>query len=236
MTGRTRLRSPLIKRSSLHDHVVDALREMIVSGALEPGARIIEKDLSDQLGVSRTPIREALKTLVLDGLVDSPVHRGARVRPLDEAEIAALFDVISVIEALAAERVARDATDRDIGKLETRHARLRRHFEAGDREAYFAENTEIHDWIVAHAGNEVLAETHDRLMLRARRGRYLAIQSRERWDEAMQEHEALMEALRARDPQAAFRIWHQHLTHTGDSLLAAIRALEQTRRQGAATG
>ena len=82
----------LLDRSSLHVRVVDALRRMIVTGELAPGERIVESDLAERLGVSRTPMREAIKTLVLDGLVDSPIHRGARVKPLELSEVDALFD------------------------------------------------------------------------------------------------------------------------------------------------
>lgn len=211
-----------IRRKSLHDEVVAALRDMIVTGNLEPGERIVEKDLSEQLGVSRTPIREAIKTLTLDGLVDSPAHRGARVKPLEADEIKALFDVIAVLESLAAERAATGLQPRQLRRLETLHARMRSAFEDGNRAKYFELNTEIHDSIVAFSGNPILRDTHERLMLRARRGRYLAILSGSRWAEAMQQHEDLMSALRAREPARAADVWRNHLEMTGQTLLQSL--------------
>ena len=217
-------RSPLIKRSSLHDEVVTALREMIVTGELEPGERIIEKDLSQQLGVSRTPIREAIKTLVLDGLVDSPPHRGAQVKLLEAEEIESLFDVIAVLEALAAQRAAQNLKPGELRKLETLHRNMRAAFEDENRSRYFELNTAIHDFLMQQSGNDILFNTHARLMLRASRGRYLAILSGTRWGEAMEQHEGLMKALRAGDAEAAFEIWRNHLTMTGETLLSSLES------------
>lgn len=211
-----------ILKASLHDHVVDALREMIVTGELKTGERLIEKELSEILGVSRTPIREAIKTLTLDGLVDSPVHRGARVKPLEPQEVKELFDVIAVIEALAAENTAKQISDGDLKKLETKHSRMKRHYEAGERDAYFLLNSDIHETIVELSGSEVISITHKRLMLRASRGRYLAILDQGRWQEAMNEHDLLMEALRSRNSKAAFSVWRAHLERTGDAVLRGL--------------
>lgn len=215
---------PLIKRNSLHDEVVTALRELIVTGKLEPGERIIEKDLSQQLGVSRTPIREAIKTLVLDGLIDSPPHRGAQVKILEAGEIRELFDVISVLEALAAQRATTDLRPGELRKLETMHRNMRAAFEDGNRARYFDLNSAIHDFLMQLSGNEILIETHARLMLRANRGRYLAILSDKRWGEAMEQHEDLMKSLREADGETAFEIWRNHLKLTGEALLEALKS------------
>jgi DNA-binding GntR family transcriptional regulator len=223
-------RKPLIKRSSLHDEVVTALREMIVTGKLAPGERIVEKDLSEQLGVSRTPIREAIKTLVLDGLIESPPHRGAQVKPLEAGEIKALFDVISVLEALAAQRAAKDLKPGELRKLETMHRNMRTAFKEGNRARYFDLNSAIHEFLMQHSGNKILSETHSRLMLRANRGRYMAILADKRWGEAMEQHEDLMKALRSKDSEAAFEIWRDHLKLTGEALLASLESATEANR------
>lgn len=225
-----------IRRQSLHDEVVATLREMIVTGELQPGQRIVEQELSAQLGVSRTPIREAIKTLTLDGLVESPAHRGAMVKPLAAEEIEALFDVISVLEALAAECAGRRMEPREMKKLETLHARMKQAYDDNDRTRYFDLNSDIHDFLVEHSGNPILIETHERLMLRARRGRYLAIASHDRWAEAMQQHEDLMAALRARDAETAARIWRAHLQMTGETLLATLQKTSASGMQQTAPG
>ncbi len=212
-----------ILKVSLHDHVVDALREMIVTGELKAGERIVEQELSETLGVSRTPIREAIKTLTIDGLVDSPVHLGAHVKPLEPQEVKELFEVIAVIEALAAECVAGKVTDSELKKLQTKHIRMQGYFDGDDRGAYFRLNSEIHRTIVELSENKVIFDTHKRLMLRASRGRYMAILDDARWQEAMNEHEVLMEAFRNRDPDTAFKVWRNHLMQTGQAVLSALK-------------
>lgn len=213
-----------LDRISLHDRVVDALRRMIVTGELAPGARIVESDLAERLGVSRTPMREAIKTLVLDGLVDSPIHRGARVKPLESSEVDDLFDVIAIIEASAAERATRRITPPALVELQAMHDRMHRLYESGDRDAYFELNTEIHERIVDLADNPILSDVHARLMLRARRGRYLAIFSADRWRQAVSEHDALMAAMLDQDAAKAFDIWRTHLTNTGEAVRLSLTA------------
>ena len=214
----------LLDRSSLHVRVVDALRRMIVTGELAPGERIVESDLAERLGVSRTPMREAIKTLVLDGLVDSPIHRGARVKPLELSEVDALFEVIAIVEALAAEQATRRIDPADLTDLLALHDRMHDFYEQGDRETYFELNTTIHERIVALAGNPILSDVHARLMLRARRGRYLAIFSADRWRQAVAEHDALMAAMRDGDAEKAFDVWRAHLMNTGEAVRQSISA------------
>lgn len=216
-----------LERKSLHERVVDRLRDMIVFGELAPGARIVESDLAERLGVSRTPLREAIKTLTTDGLVDSPINKGARVKPLEAAEIESLFDVIAVLEGLAAERAATRLAESDLKEFETLHSEMTRHYNLGDRGEYFAINSEIHERIVRFAANEPLTDMHRRLMLRARRGRFIAIVSPERWAEALAEHTQLLQAFRRRDGGAAFQIWRKHLENTGRAVLQSRQALEE---------
>lgn len=198
------------------------LRDAIVTGRLKPGARIVERRLSAELNVSRTPIREALKLLELDGLVVISRNRGAEVTAFSPIEATRLFDVIAALEGLAARRLAARLPTRTLAELEDLHARMVFHYNRSQIDPYFETNSAIHDLIVAACGNPELAHTHARLMLRARRGRYMAIMSPERWKQSVGEHEALMEALRARDPDAAAAAWTTHLTHTGETLAQAL--------------
>ena len=208
-----------IARHSLDRSIADHLREQIVKGELAPGARLNLPDLATALGVSTTPLREALKILAEEQIVEWPPGRGARVAPIRVDETQALFEVIASLEALAAERAAQRIAAPEQAELESLHARMRVHFEAGERGAYFELNSQIHDRILALAGNAVLREVHGRLQVRASRGRYLAIVDEARWGQAMQEHEELMIALRARNAARAHEIWRRHLIHTG----AAVR-------------
>ena len=207
-------------------HVAQVLRDRIVSGVLPPGARIVERRLCAELDVSRTPVREALKILRADGLIETSLHRGAQVTAFTASDTRNLFDTIAALESRAALRVAERDDPALTARLETLHAEMLRHYENAVLDAYFLANSAIHDAIVAGCGNPELQAVHDRLMVRARRGRYLAILDPDRWAEAVVEHEALMAALRARDPAAVAAIWDRHLRRTGDWLAARLDAAE----------
>lgn len=214
--------------------VAQVLRGQIVKGDLKPGDRIVERLLSVELGVSRTPVREALKLLELDGLVRISRNRGAEVTSFSPDEALMLFDVIAVLEGLAARRLAETITPDVLARLEERHARMEFHYRRSQIEPYFEENSAIHDLVLEACGNPELAANHQRLMLRARRGRYMAIMSPDRWAQSVDEHGVLMEALRARDPDAAAEVWTMHLRHTGETLaevLAEMPAAAPRRRR-----
>lgn len=202
--------------------VVRHLRDAIVTGKLKPGDRIVERQLSKELNVSRTPIREGLKLLELDGLVSISRNRGAEVTAFTPEEILRLFDVISVLEGLAARRIAESVSAETLARLEDLHAQMVFHYNRSQIDTYFEINSAIHDFIVGACGNPELAATHARLMLRARRGRYMAIMSPDRWRQSVDEHGSLMQALRACDPDAAAAAWTAHLRHTGETLARAL--------------
>ena len=213
-----------VRREALGTQALDRLREMIIEGELAPGARVVETALCAALDVSRTPLREALKLLAAEGLVELLPHRGARIARFTAAEARELFEVIAGLESLAAEFAAARMSERQLGSLEELHARMARHHARRRRHDYFDLNSRIHEIIVDFSGNSVLRETHARLMARAGRGRYMAILSPERWDEAMGEHEAIMRAFRERDPAVAASVWRQHLRRTGEVVQQALDA------------
>ncbi|ANB33984.1 DNA-binding GntR family transcriptional regulator [Rhodovulum sulfidophilum] len=205
------------------ERVADCLRDRIVKGECPPGSRLVERRLSAELNVSRTPIREALKLLRADGLVEISLHRGAQVLAYTAEEAENLFDLIAAIESLAAERLAGHIGAEVLARLETLHERMLKQYAAREASAYFDTNTEIHDSIVREAGNPVLIDSHRRIAVRARRGRFMAIFDAERWRQSVEEHEGVMAAFRARDTAAAARIWRQHLRHSGESVAETLR-------------
>lgn len=202
--------------------VADILRDRIVKGVYPPGSRIVERKISAELDVSRTPVREALKLIDADGLIAISRNKGAQVLQYGAAEALELFDVIASLESLAAERLAETIDEQALDALEEMHDRMLTYHKIGNHADYFDTNSEIHDFIVERCGNGIVFETHRRLMARARRGRFLAIMKPERLTEAVSEHEVLMQAMRQRDPEHAARIWRQHLLHTGQTVAALL--------------
>ncbi|MBB96518.1 MAG: GntR family transcriptional regulator [Rhodobacteraceae bacterium] len=207
---------------SLTEDVADILRDMIVRGQLKPGEHVVERKLCAELQVSRTPMREALKLLRQDGLVEIFKNRGARVAPYTAQDAQDLFEVISALESQAAARAARRITDAEWEDLARMHDEMARHHADDNLDPYFALNSATHDAIVRIADNPVLAASRERLMLLAHRGRYMAIFDRGRWDQSMDEHQDMLTALKARDSAAAGEIWERHLLNTGLSVSEAL--------------
>jgi len=217
--GRSGLR---IRRNSLHREVIERLRDMIVEGELAPGQRIAEGKLCEEFEISRTPMREALKVLASEGLVELRPNRGTRVTKITPQEIGELFEVVSGMERMAGELAAERMSDKDLERLWTLNERMERYFENGQRQEYFKLNQQVHKMIVQFAGNSVLATTHANLMVKARRARYLAIMSQDRWEESMREHGEILDAFAARDAETAGKLILKHVRKTGDVVKATF--------------
>ncbi|MBN8413819.1 GntR family transcriptional regulator [Halomonas cupida] len=211
-----------IQAPSLADEAYELLKGMIVQGELAPGERLLEPALCRRLGISRTPLRDALNQLAGEGLVTLRRNRNALVTRLDGAELRHLFEVEAGLEAMAVELAALRMTATELKRLTNLQERLEKQHAKGDRDGYFATNTRIHALLVAAARNPVLVETHQRLLGRLERARYLALDKLGRWQESTDEHRAILDALHARDPDLARRRMHDHVMHTGVAISALL--------------
>jgi DNA-binding GntR family transcriptional regulator len=131
-------------RQSLHDEVLEKLRNYVVEGSLTDGERIPEKQLCEMLGISRTPLREALKVLAAEGLIDLLPNRGARVRSLDRGQLRELFDVMGGLEALAGRLACENITEDEIREIERIHHEMYGFYLRRDLHRYFECNQQIH--------------------------------------------------------------------------------------------
>jgi DNA-binding GntR family transcriptional regulator len=213
-----------IHRRSLHVDITERLRDMIVESELAPRDRIDEKGLCELFQISRTPLREALKVLAFEGLVELLPNRGARVSQMTAREVLELFEVASGLERMAAELGAERAADAELVALRRMQERMERCHGAGRRSDYFRLNQRIHNSVIALARNSVLTESHAALMTRIRRARYQAIMSQERWDESLREHEELLEALEDRDGPRAGEILRGHVLRTGETICTVMES------------
>ncbi len=200
-----------IARRSLHVELVDRLHAMIVEGALPPGGKIPEKALCERFGVSRTPMREALKVLAADGLVLLAPNRGAWVSKMTVAELEEVFPIMGALEALSGELACERITDSQIERIRKTHKDMLKHYRAGDLTEYFRANQKIHEAILEAADNATLATQYRTLASRVRRARYLANMSDERWARAVAEHEQILQALENRQGAQLAVILRQHL-------------------------
>lgn len=198
-------------RYNLHDMLVTGIREMVIAGALRPGDKIPEQDLCRRFGVSRTPLREALKVLASEGMLQLLPRRGAIVATVSPEEIDELFPVMAALEALAGELVCKRATDADIDRLQGLHDQLMAAYQANDEASYLQANRRFHETLVAVAGNATLTTTYTQILMRTRVFRFVARKSPENWQAAVRDHQSIMEALSSRNATRLSRLLRRHV-------------------------
>jgi DNA-binding GntR family transcriptional regulator len=203
-----------LNRRTLHDEVVDRVRNLVIEGQLAPGARIHESQLGNALGVSRTPLREALKVLASEGLIELVPGRGAVVKRLTQEDVRDMLDVLDALETLAGRLACRNASDEDIASLRAVHDDMMALYATGNRLEYYWRNQAIHAGLAALSGNALLASLHQTIAARLKRIRFIGNEEPDKWAEAVAEHEAMIAALEARDGARLAEVIHRHLDQT----------------------
>ena len=203
-----------IVRQTLHDELVGRIRDMIIEGQLEPGSRIHEGQLGQALGVSRTPLREALKFLASEGLIDLVPGRGGIVRQLTPQDVRNMLDVLIALETLAGRLACRGATDAQIADVRKLHDRMAEFHNRRRRLEYYKLNQAIHTAIVKLSGNDFLASTHEAIQARLKRIRFIGNEAPESWGGATREHVEMMDALERRDEHTLTEVITRHLEET----------------------
>jgi DNA-binding GntR family transcriptional regulator len=221
---RRRLRVP---RTGLHEQAAARLRLLIVRGELRPGQPLGEADLSDALGISRTPLREALKQLATEGLVELRLNRSAVVAPFRREELGELFEALAGMERCAAELAATRMDARDVERLEALQDKIEWHHGRGELREYFEINQQIHSAIVDFARNAVLKTTHEVLLARAERARFFGLSVLGRWEESVREHQEILTALKNGDADLAGRLLGQHVRRTGEIVSDTLDSQDQ---------
>lgn len=216
--------TPIVRRP-LHEEATDRLRDLIVQGRLAPGTRLNERLLTAQLGLSRTPLREAFKVLATEGMVELLPNRGAIVSQLDPVRLGESLAVMGALEALAGELACRNATDAQINEIRALHYEMLAYHARNDLAGYFKFNQAIHLKLVKYSGNAVLYNTYRQMNGNVRRARYMANLSKQRWDAAVREHDEILAALGARDVERIKVLLAEHLAHKLASVLGALPAV-----------
>jgi DNA-binding GntR family transcriptional regulator len=210
--------------ASLHRGLVGQLRDYLVEGDLEPGARVPERELCERFAVSRTPLREALKVLAAEGLIELLPNRGARVRQFTQADIRDLFEVIAGLDFVAGRLAAARMSDAQIAEIEALHLEMYAHYLRRELADYFRLNQRIHQTIVDAAGNRVLSANYANLNAVVRRLRYSAnLVRRDRLSDAMREHEAIVDALRRRAGDELGLLMHEHMLRKCEAVCEHLR-------------
>ena len=215
-----------ISRLALHDQVAARLRSMLVEGRIAPGAKLNERQLCEQLRVSRTPLREAIKLLAAEGLVDLLPNRGAVAVKLTEADVLNTFEMLAMLEGMSGELAAQRITDAELAELRALHFEMLACHARRDLSGYYRLNALIHTGINEAARNPVLATTYRSINARVQSLRFRTNQDDAKWAHAVQEHEQMIAALQARDGPALRLVLEVHVLRMRDAVLALLRAGE----------
>jgi len=205
---------------------------MILACELEPRSRVNEPSLCERFGISRTPLREAIKLLAAEGLLELLPNRGARVAALSDAEIDELLQVIGPLEATAGELACERITEAELAAIEKWQLDMVEAWKSRDYERYFARNREIHDAIVAAARNSALQKVYRSLSGRVQRARYLARKTDAQWARSIDDHNLMVILLRRKDGKALAQLMLDHSKNTKAIVSAAYSVLEQSKPTG----
>jgi DNA-binding GntR family transcriptional regulator len=207
-----------IQTGYLAQKAANKIREMIRKGALKKGDKILEAPMCQAMGVSRTPLREALRILSSEGLVQLIPNKGATVAQPSIKDIEEMFFVMSILEGTCARLCAEKMDHKGLKRLDYLYGKLEEHCQAEDREKYMAVNRSFHSLVQELAGNKVLSEVINGLRQKILLYRYRQIYQPNRLQESIQEHRDLQQAFRERGPEAAERFMKAHLTRQFNAL------------------
>ena len=213
---------PKVERQQLHDAVIEHLRSFIVEGMLEPGKKLHERELCEMLGISRTPLREALKVLASEGLIDISPNRGASVSKMSEAELRETFEVMSGLEAFSGELACERITAAEIAEIKALHYAMLACRSQNDLAGYYSRNQAIHDKINEAARNTALRQIYITVNRRLQALRFRSNFQIPKWDSAIHDHDEMLKALDARDGKRLSAILRQHLLEKRDAVLQVL--------------
>jgi len=214
--------APLIARRHLHDELRERLRDAIINGELAPDAKVPEKELCEKFGVSRTPLREALKVLAHEGLVTLNHNRGATVSPLTVADLDEAFPIYAQLEALAGELACARMTEEEIREIRQLHDDMVAHYRRRELKRHFEINEMIHERIQLGAHNGTLAQFLCTVSGRIRRARLYANVIESRLGDAIEEHEGIIAAIETRDGARLSLLLRGHMANTLNGIKGAL--------------
>lgn len=230
-TTSARRRAPSAKaerapRSSLVEQAYQAIRVRILDNVFPPGYRALENELALALGISRTPVREALIRLQKEGLVEVVPRHGMRVLPVSPTDMAEIYAVLSALESAAVELVAsRGPAEAELRPLLQATRDMDRALEADDLDGWAAADERFHRTLTELAGNRMLKETAENFWDRAHRARMVTLRLRPKPVNSTQEHTQLVDRLRAGDAQGAVEVNRAHRARASRELLALFERL-----------
>jgi DNA-binding GntR family transcriptional regulator len=216
-----------IPRQALHQEVAARLRQRLVEGSIAPGSKLNERELAEALNVSRTPLREAIRMLAAEGLVELLPNRGAVALQLGADDVAHTFEVIAGLEGQSGELAAQRITDAELAEIRALHYEMLAAHARRDLSTYYRINARIHALINAAARNPVLSQTYAQVNARLQALRFRSNFDDAKWQRAVDEHGRMVELLAARDAAGLRALLVTHLNNKRDAVLEQMRKREQ---------
>ena len=209
---------------NLHEAIFQKLRLLLVEGNIAPGSKLNERELAESLHVSRTPIREAIRRLAADGLVELIANRGAIAVQLSLADVIHTFDVIADLEGFSGELAAKNISDAALSELEALQYEMMASYARRDLSTYYKLNLRIHHLINQAANNPVLTKLFSQVNTRIEALRFRSNQDGVKWEKAVEEHQEMLDALKARDPARMRKIMMTHVQNKRDVVIQLLKA------------
>ena len=209
---------------NLHEAIFQKLRLLLVEGKIAPGSKLNERELAESLHVSRTPIREAIRRLAADGLVELIANRGAIAVQLSLADVIHTFDVIADLEGFSGELAANNISDAALSELEALQYEMMASYARRDLSTYYKLNLRIHHLINQAANNPVLTKLFSQVNARIEALRFRSNQDGVKWEKAVEEHQEMLDALKARDPARMRKIMMTHVQNKRDVVIQLLKA------------
>jgi len=216
------LSASIIVRAPLHVQVAERLRFLIDSGELQPGARLNETDLCGKLGVSRTPLREAIRSLATEGLIELQPNRGAIVSIVTVEDLTEILPIMAVLEGLGGRLAAKEMSDEKIAEVRAAHDQMLQHYHRKELSEYFETNRLIHELISEGSGNQTLIDQINGLSAKVRRARFSTQMTPESWAKAVAEHEDMINALESRNAEKLEQVIMNHVETKQITILGVI--------------
>lgn len=207
----------------LREVIFNTLREAIIVGELKPGERLMEVQLADKMGVSRTPVREAIRKLELEGLVEMLPRKGAHVADLSVKDIMDVLEVRSTLDGLASSLSAARITDEEIKELKHIHTQFVNYVEKDNMQGLIKKDVEFHDIIYRSSRNDKLIQISSNLREQVQRFRVIYIKDYSSSRELIKEHNEICDAITRRDSDAAMNCAHKHIKNQEETIIKAIK-------------
>ena len=207
----------------LRELVLEAIRDAIINGTLKPRERLMEIQMAEELGVSRTPIREALRKLELEGFIVMIPRKGAFVADMTFKDIADIFEIRAALEGLAAALAAERITDEELEKMERHLVEKADAIAHGDMERLVEVDTDFHESIYKASRNDRLQGIINNLREQIQRFRATSLAYPGRMKQSLDEHRAIVEAIHARDAALARQVTQEHIENAEPSMIESIK-------------